>query len=62
VSKPPNWEWDGKFWTQRQDMGLPQRAYSAIVYDHHRERTVLFGGTRISDFGDTWELEIGHGG
>lgn len=49
------WEWDGKRWTQRQDMGPAARAFGAIAYDRLRQRTVLFGGSGQSLFGDTWE-------
>ena len=49
------WEWDGKHWTQRQDIGPAARAFAALAYDSTRQRTVLFGGTGQSLFGDTWE-------
>ena len=61
------WEWDGKLWTQRQDIGPSARWSHSMAYDSDRQRTVLFGG--LSAFGplddpnlpdnllgDTWEL------
>jgi len=61
------WEWDGKRWTQRQDIGPSSRWLHAMAYDPDRQSTVLFGG--LSGFapegdltlpdrllGDTWEL------
>lgn len=61
------WEWDGKHWTQRQDIGPSPRWLHAVAYDSDRQRTVLFGG--LSSFapagdptlldrllGDTWEV------
>jgi 5'-nucleotidase-like protein len=60
------WEWDGRHWTERQDMGPSPRWLHAIAYDSERQRVVLFGG--VSAFapdddaalaarllGDTWE-------
>jgi hypothetical protein len=55
------WEWDGRLWTQRQDMGPPSRAFHAFTHDSQRDRVVLFGGWsyELSDpLGDTWELAI----
>jgi len=49
------WEWDGKHWTQRQDIGPAARAFAALAYDSKRQRAVLFGGVGQSLFGDTWE-------
>jgi hypothetical protein len=48
------WEWDGKHWTQRQDIGPAARAYAAMAYDSTRQRAVLFGGAGSGLFGDTW--------
>jgi len=59
-----SWEWDGKHWTARQDMGPGPRAFHGAAYDSARSRIVLFGGSSAplipappaSDiFGDTWE-------
>ena len=59
-----SWEWDGKHWTARQDMGPGPRAFHGAAYDSARSRIVLFGGASApisptppaSDiFGDTWE-------
>jgi hypothetical protein len=56
------WEWDGRVWTQRQDMGPSARYATALAYDNQRDRVVLFGGTAYGPpygyLGDTWELEI----
>jgi N-acetylneuraminic acid mutarotase len=50
------WQWDGKHWTERQDMGPPARFSAAASGDTTRNRVVLFGGGNTStDFGDTWE-------
>ncbi len=50
------WVWDGKLWTQVQDIGPSPRAYPAIGYDSARARVVIFGGWpgQIA-LGDTWE-------
>jgi hypothetical protein len=51
------WSWDGKHWTQIQDIGPGPRALMAMAYDSDRSRSVLFGGRNQSAFvGDTWEL------
>jgi hypothetical protein len=56
------WEWDGRLWTQRQDMGPSARYATALAYDSQRDRVVLFGGIAYGlpygYFGDTWELAI----
>jgi Galactose oxidase, central domain len=56
------WEWSGKFWTQRQDIGPAERVGHAMAYDANRDRVVLFGGLQDpggqgdSFLNDTWEL------
>jgi len=53
------WSWDGKFWTQRQDMGPSARWGMGMAHDSGRSRTVLFGGQNDksgANLGDTWEL------
>jgi hypothetical protein len=57
------WEWDGKYWTQRLQIGPEPRTDCAIAYDSKGDKTVLFGGFRRpagggpnESFGDTWEL------
>jgi len=50
------WGWDGKHWTQIQDIGPGPRGFAAIAYDSDRSRTILFGGSRGGFLGDTWEL------
>jgi hypothetical protein len=56
------WEWDGRLWTQRQDMGPSVRYGHALAYDSERDRVVLFGGYAFLPPGgylsDTWELAI----
>jgi hypothetical protein len=51
------WSWNGKHWTQVQDIGPEPRTFAAMAYDSNRSRTVLFGGaTQNTLLGDTWEL------
>jgi galactose oxidase-like protein len=50
------WQWNGKFWTQRQDIGPGARFCAGAAGDTKRNRMVVFGGTTASsDLGDTWE-------
>jgi hypothetical protein len=53
LAPPDTWEWDGKRWTQRQDMGPTSRVGAAMDFDSVRSRIVLFGGS--SGSGETWE-------
>lgn len=53
-------------WTKLQPAGTPPRARTegAVVYDAHRQRLVLFGGSDSSDpydiaCGDVWTLSLG---
>jgi len=60
-----SWDWDGKHWTQRQDIGPAARWGHAMCYDIPRTSIVLFGGLGGFDttadalqgkvLGDTWE-------
>jgi hypothetical protein len=60
-----SWEWDGKHWTQRQDIGPAPRWRHALAFDNKRGRIVLFGGLPVfapqdptlpdQVLGDTWE-------
>lgn len=52
------WEWNGKLWTQKQDIGPMARDAHAMVFDPDRQQVILFGGNAsgLSMFGDTWEL------
>ena len=57
-----SWEWDGKHWTIRQDMGPEPRWGHGMAFDTARNRGVLFGGTAdapqaptATALGDTWE-------
>jgi hypothetical protein len=56
------WEWNGRLWTQRQDMGPSYRYAYVLGYDGQRDRVVLFGGytsgPQPTPLGDTWELAI----
>jgi hypothetical protein len=50
--------WDGKFWTERQDIG-PQKGLHSMAYDSQRKHVVLFGGAdNIVALSDTWELKV----
>ena len=60
------WEWDGKHWTQRQDIGPGRRWAHGMAYDSTNSRIVLFGGLPIFApagdpalpdrlLGDTWQ-------
>jgi hypothetical protein len=52
------WGWDGKRWTNRQNLGPGPRTTSGLAFDVARNRTVLFGGlSKVPTvLGDTWEL------
>ena len=58
-----SWDWDGKHWTQRQDIGPGARWGHAMSFDSKRSCIVLFGGLPVfgtanlfeSVLGDTWE-------
>ena len=56
-----SWEWDGKHWTQRQDIGPTPRWGHVMCFDSERKSIVLFGGLSSPDalqqnfLGDTWE-------
>ena len=51
------WDWDGRGWSLRQDMGPAERINHALAFDSFRGRVVLFRGTNASGaLGDTWEL------
>ena len=59
------WEWDGRHWTQRQDIGPGPRWGHAMACDNTRGRIVLFGGLPLAPatdptapdrlLADTWE-------
>jgi hypothetical protein len=42
------WEFDGKHWTLRQDIGPGPLHLASMVYDSARSRIVLFGGTSVA--------------
>jgi len=51
------WTWDGKHWTERQDIGPGSRVGVAMTFDSQRKRAVLFGGGQGEVLRqDTWEL------
>ena len=50
------WEFDGKRWTQRQDIGPGPLREATIAFDSLRGRVVLFGGQTPAPDGTTWEL------
>ncbi len=58
-----SWEWDGRHWTQRQDIGPGSRYGHAMAFDTKRSTVVLFGGqstfatdaASINALSDTWE-------
>lgn len=54
------WEFDGRRWTQRQDIGPGPLVEAAMVFDAARGRTVLFGGTRAGGqfSAATWEAAV----
>jgi hypothetical protein len=60
------WQWDGKRWTQRQDIGPSPRWGHAMAFDSDRSRTVLFGGVSeepseadtVAALDDTWEATV----
>lgn len=62
-----SWEWNGKHWTERQDIGPAPRWRHAMTFNSKRGRIVLFGGLPVfapADptlpdrlLGDTWEHE-----
>ena len=52
------WEWSGRHWTLRQDIGPGARMAHGMAFDRVRSRVVIFGGARVdgpSPLGDTWE-------
>lgn len=56
-----SWDWDGKHWTQRQDIGPGARWGHAMCFDIKRSTIVLFGGLPVTEdleqkvLSDTWE-------
>jgi hypothetical protein len=56
-SDSSTWTWDGKHWTQRQNIGPGSRVGVAMTFDSQRKRAVLFsGGPGGILRQDTWEL------
>jgi N-acetylneuraminic acid mutarotase len=56
------WEFDGKLWTQVQDIGPGPLEGAQMTFDSGRSRIVLFGGladTGVS--GSTWEAPVAKG-
>jgi hypothetical protein len=61
------WEWDGKRWAAKQDMGPTPRWRLGLTYDSKRKNLVLFGGLPVAPtdanaadklLGDTWEHQV----
>jgi hypothetical protein len=58
-SNDNTWKWDGKYWSQSEDIGPSPRSNHAMAYHAKRDRVVLFaGGLAGVNIGDTWELKI----
>jgi hypothetical protein len=55
------WEWDGSSWTNVMPAASPSaRSGHAMAFSSSRGRTVLFGGSDLTnDFSDTWEWDGG---
>jgi hypothetical protein len=58
------WQWDGRHWIERQNMGPLARLAAGLAFDSTRNRYVLFGGAgappagstdALVYLGDTWE-------
>lgn len=65
LAQGDTWEWDGKSWISRQDMGPAPRYGARLTYDSNRQKMVLFGGVGAPDaqgkhpqLHDTWELAV----
>lgn len=57
------WEFDGKLWTQRQDIGPGPLMEASMAFDSARATVVLFGGQNstiasASPSGSTWEAAV----
>ena len=59
IALSDTWEYDGASWIQRQPLHVPPaRGEHVLVYDAHRRRVVMFGGTGDPDkLSDTWEWD-----
>lgn len=52
------WVWNGNEWTKVEAVGPSGRDHHRMVFDHERERIVLFGGWDGEKVvGDTWEWD-----
>lgn len=59
------WEFDGRAWTKAADGGPAGRSLFGMAYDESLQRTVVFGGGRMTamppppsdTLGDTWEWD-----
>lgn len=62
-ARDSGWTWDGSRWTRVGSPGnVPSpRDLTALAYDEHRDRVVLFGGVDPQNsrrfYGDTWEWD-----
>ena len=55
------WAFDGKRWTQRQDIGPGPLQQAAIAFDSARNTVILFGGLGVDgapNSGSTWEAAV----
>jgi hypothetical protein len=55
------WAFDDAGWSQVADTGPAGRLFHRLVYDSHRARIVLYGGSDVfagdTNFNDTWEWD-----
>jgi len=56
------WTYDGTNWTKLQTMNKPAARYGGrVVYDHARDRVLLYGGWEapplVGAYDDTWEFD-----
>ncbi len=52
------WEWDGTQWSVRTPTTQPEyRIETTMVFDRGRGKVILYGGSGITVFKDTWEWD-----
>lgn len=52
------WEWDGSTWTQSAAVGPSARSRLVMVYEAHRGRVIIHGGTTgVGSESGTWEWD-----
>jgi len=58
TSPAVTWRWDGQSWSALSAASPPSRFGTALAYDAGRQRVVLFGGLRGTQFlNDVWEWD-----